>query len=128
MSKTNRYFNRWWTTIDGVRVIKNYPLHVDPNVDSPHYWQRGHGPHDPQRLERYRIHMERFIHLPKSEQHRAAMSRAALGVPKSPQHKESMRRAHHLRVQRVRELMSENPDLSYHQASTLEAQSRKTKK
>lgn len=127
MSKQNKSHNRWWAIIDGSRVIRNYPLDVDPNTlpHNTHLWTRGHGPFTPEKYQRWLEYVGPHLHRPKTVEHRRAMSDASIGVPKSETHKKSMSITHTLRIQRVRQLMSEQPHLTFHQASSLEAQLRK---
>jgi hypothetical protein len=129
-TKQNKYYNYWHTTIDGQKVIRRLRVLVDPNTDpeySMHTWTRGSGSITPERHQNLLNAMLLHRGVPKTTTHRSAMSRASLGRSKSPEHIESMRIAHIERIARVKALMQEQPELSYHQAVTVEAKIRRGK-
>lgn len=99
-------------------------VHPDEPVE-PH-WIHGFPPR-PQHVADAFTQRMRELHagIPKSSEQREKMRQRKLGVPKSAEHKETMSRSHSERQPRIREVHRRHPELTYHQASALEARLRK---
>lgn len=123
--KQRRYTLWWYEDEQGV-IHKQTVFQGEPTPTAP--WQPGRPPLIPEMAAYMRTVISK-VHTgkPKTIVQRLKMSQAKLGVPKSHEHRANMSQAHLERCARVRALMEERPELTYHQASTLEASLRKKK-
>jgi len=75
----------------GEKVIRRFP--IDHNPGAP--WQRGTGPHSPEAYAKLINHIDKtFRGKPKSDEQKAKMRDAKLGVKKTPEHCENIRKGH----------------------------------
>ena len=104
----------------------NRMVTVRPDQPVEAHWKPGFPPR-PQHVADAFAQRMRALHggVPKSNEQREKMRQRKLGVAKSEEHKETMSRAHLERQPRIREVHKRHPELTYHQASALEARLRK---
>jgi hypothetical protein len=119
-------YSLWWYQDEFGQIHKKTVPTGEPYPTEP--WQRGMPPYTQERKLKEQQRLSQLHRgVPKTPKQRQLMSVAKTGVPKSLEHKYNMSLAHLQRIQRVRQLMQEQPELTYFQACTLEAKIRKTK-
>jgi hypothetical protein len=89
-------------------------------------WTRGFPPRSPEKQQQIRDRLTK-LHggKPKSLEQREKMRQRKLGIPKSDSHKQTMSKSQRERLPRIQAIRQMFPDLTYQQASSLEARLRK---
>ena len=115
---------RYWCRDESGNVLLTTVKVGEPEPDA--HWMRGFPPRSEEvaRAFAQRIH-EVHAGVPKSPSQREKMRQRKLGISKSDEHIRRMRVAHAERQPRIREVHKRHPQLTYHQASGLEARLRK---
>lgn len=107
MKKPSQKLNsrRFYREVDG-RIERTIALEGEPDPDMSQGWVRGLGPiHTQESREKSSL---RFRGVPKTPQQLELMRKAKLGVPKSPEHRAAMSQAHRDRTEKLHKIMAEH--------------------